>query len=386
MLELSRYRAMHQRLNFFELNPMNVRHHSPIKPRPLLLSLMLTAATVSSLWSAPLQAYESAPLLTAQSTSSESLPRQVMRQLRRDLAQQTGASPRQFQVTRYSRETWPDGCLGLGGIAELCLAALVEGWRVELTDGAQQWSYRTNLDGTVVKQEPAQAVSELPVAVRDAVIAAAVRESGVPPTQLKIVEAQPRTFDGCWGLPPANAPACTAIALFGWQVIVSSDAQTWVYHTSDSGSEVRLNATASYASPQIKLSFMAEGDRLVVPADQVLRVQSSGGFTGMVYETTLYRDGRIVRSPIYVPFTAPPEQIGQLTPQQVEQFERDLQQYNLRHLDGLRYQVPGAADQMTMTLAYAGITVQYDDIATEQLPLSLRQFITQWQTLSRPAS
>ncbi|NEZ60432.1 hypothetical protein DXZ20_33295 [Leptolyngbyaceae cyanobacterium CCMR0081] len=69
------------------------------------------------------------------------------------LSQEFGtASP---QVSRYSRETWSDGCLGLGGPAESCLAALTEGWEVEVLDTAtgQSYIYRTNSDGTQVRRD-----------------------------------------------------------------------------------------------------------------------------------------------------------------------------------------------------------------------------------------
>ena len=56
-------------------------------------------------------------------------------------------------VESYSRQTWSDGCLGLGGPAEACLAALTEGWQVELVDSAtgDRYTYRTNEEGSAVR-------------------------------------------------------------------------------------------------------------------------------------------------------------------------------------------------------------------------------------------
>ena len=56
-------------------------------------------------------------------------------------------------VESYSQQTWSDGCLGLGGPAEACLAALTEGWQVEMVDSAtgDRYTYRTDEDGSAVR-------------------------------------------------------------------------------------------------------------------------------------------------------------------------------------------------------------------------------------------
>ncbi|MGD1948987.1 MAG: YbaY family lipoprotein [Leptolyngbyaceae cyanobacterium] len=80
------------------------------------------------------------------------LPDAIATAVKTDLSQELGDAV--FQVETYSRETWSDGCLGLGGPAELCLAVLTEGWRVELIDTAtdESYVYHTNIDGTQVRR------------------------------------------------------------------------------------------------------------------------------------------------------------------------------------------------------------------------------------------
>ena len=89
-------------------------------------------------------------------SAEETLPAAVSNAVKTSLSQELGDAS--LTVESYSRETWSDGCLGLGGPAELCLAALTEGWRVELLDTAtgQRYVYRTNNDGTQVRQEVGQ--------------------------------------------------------------------------------------------------------------------------------------------------------------------------------------------------------------------------------------
>lgn len=56
--------------------------------------------------------------------------------------------------TRAERQTWPDGCLGLGHGDEACTEALVEGWLVTITMGSADYRIRTNEDATVLRWEP----------------------------------------------------------------------------------------------------------------------------------------------------------------------------------------------------------------------------------------
>lgn len=59
------------------------------------------------------------------------LPDEITQKVTQMLATNIGVSVSEVGIERYSRETWNDGCLGLGGPAESCLAALTEGWQVE---------------------------------------------------------------------------------------------------------------------------------------------------------------------------------------------------------------------------------------------------------------
>ena len=84
----------------------------------------------------------------------ESLPNAVTDAATQAAAQRSGADPASLTIVEFERRTWSDGCLGLGGPAEGCLAALVEGWRVALSDGDRTWVFRTNGNGTQVRLDP----------------------------------------------------------------------------------------------------------------------------------------------------------------------------------------------------------------------------------------
>ncbi|MGF1514858.1 MAG: hypothetical protein ACFB5Z_14345 [Elainellaceae cyanobacterium] len=77
-------------------------------------------------------------------------------------AQQSGADAISLAVVEFEPQTWSDGCLGLGGPAESCLAALTDGWRVVVTDARQigvsddvrTWVFRTSSDASQVRLDP----------------------------------------------------------------------------------------------------------------------------------------------------------------------------------------------------------------------------------------
>ncbi|MDJ0844455.1 hypothetical protein [Crocosphaera sp.] len=58
-----------------------------------------------------------------------------------------------LEVQQTEAKTWSDGCLGLAQPDEFCTQALVEGWRILVTDGQSTWIYRTDQSGRNLRQE-----------------------------------------------------------------------------------------------------------------------------------------------------------------------------------------------------------------------------------------
>lgn len=173
---------------------------------------------------------------------SNEMSDETREQLQAAIAQQMNVPADQLQITRYTRETWPDGCLGLGQPNELCLMALVEGWQVEVMHDETSQFFRTDLTGSVVRPiESDDPNVVVPPSVRDRVLQTAATESGVAVNGLRLIEADTQVWDGCLGVPPTPDAACTQIAIFGWRMVVSDGSQRWVYHTNHDGSEIRLN-------------------------------------------------------------------------------------------------------------------------------------------------
>jgi hypothetical protein len=92
-------------------------------------------------------------LATDKQNSVSNLPPSIVTAIQNDIRQRTGLDPSNYTITRATQRTWSDGCLGLGGPAEGCLAAMTPGWRVVVTsnNGRSTWVYRTNRNGSSVR-------------------------------------------------------------------------------------------------------------------------------------------------------------------------------------------------------------------------------------------
>ncbi len=72
---------------------------------------------------------------------------------RRDLAAKLYVDEKSIVIMEVAETTWSDSCLGLGGPAESCLMALVNGFKVEMLAKGKTYMYRTDKTGTSVRME-----------------------------------------------------------------------------------------------------------------------------------------------------------------------------------------------------------------------------------------
>lgn len=312
------------------------------------------------------------------------LPRAIARRLRRDLAQRLNVSRRDLTIIGSSRETWPDSCLGLAAPNERCATATVEGWRVELSNGRQNWAYRTDLTGQIIKLEPREQAGELLPELSDRLLQTISQEADIPLVTLRIADAQPKVWDGCMGI-FVPGQACTMIAISGYRVVVAGEQQSWVYHISEDGSRIVQNPTASGSRGGLVPTFTPlEEPPSQQTATLVFHMVESGGLIGNVSERFLTSDGVLYRrSGRYNSVeTAEPVIEKRLSPQQIQQFQQILREQRFPNLDGLRYLSDAAlADYPTIKLHGLGSSVEYIDLEEENLPSALRTVIQAWQQL-----
>ncbi|PSN15413.1 hypothetical protein C7271_20895 [filamentous cyanobacterium CCP5] len=85
------------------------------------------------------------------SEDESSLPDGVAEAVLAAAAAEAQVDPDALTILEAEPQTWPDGCLGLGGPAEACIAALTEGWRVVVSSGDRTWIFRTDGSGRQVR-------------------------------------------------------------------------------------------------------------------------------------------------------------------------------------------------------------------------------------------
>ncbi len=308
--------------------------------------------------------------------------RQVIRRVRLDLSERFNVPRQSLKLVRFSRETWSNGCLGLEAPNERCTGALVEGWRIEMTDGQQNWVYRTDLTAQVLRPEPSVNEAQIPPDVSETVLTAIAKQVRVPIATLRIAESKAATWNGCMGIYEPGR-ACTAIAIPGWQIIVAGAKQSWVYHINDDGTRIAQNTTASSSGLVPTFATTDESPYGQPESNIVFRSIEAGGLAGRVTERVLTSDGTLyhqVRQPNQMPIAPVIEK--RLSKSQVQQFQQLLEDQRLPNLNNLRYLSDAAfADYPTRTLQGMGSSVEYIDLEVDRLPTALRSVIQAWNGL-----
>lgn len=110
-------------------------------------SRCITLLGASAVLLAVLSACVASPTTTVPAVASPSPAAGPEARARADLAQKLGAPSDDIRTVSVDRMDWTDGCLGLGGPAELCTQAIVPGYRIILEAQGRQYEYRSDLTG-----------------------------------------------------------------------------------------------------------------------------------------------------------------------------------------------------------------------------------------------
>lgn len=101
----------------------------------------------------PLPAAGSESPVVTPSTEGE-LPSDIAANAVAWLATQSNLSATDLRLVNAERAEWSDGCFGLGGPAESCLAAITPGWRITFEANGEQYEVRTDEAGTNFRVAP----------------------------------------------------------------------------------------------------------------------------------------------------------------------------------------------------------------------------------------
>ena len=82
------------------------------------------------------------------------LPPDVALNIRNQVSEILGVPVESIQLKTIEPMEWPDGCLGLPEPDEACTQAVTPGWLLVFTADGQEYRFRADQTGTVIRQEP----------------------------------------------------------------------------------------------------------------------------------------------------------------------------------------------------------------------------------------
>ena len=112
----------------------------------LLLSGVMLGACSSSQANAP--ATQVNPAL------KDALPPDVAMNVQNFISESMGVAAENIEIKNVEQKDWPDGCLGLPEGDEACVEAITPGWLLTFNINKQEYKYRVDQTGTVIRQEP----------------------------------------------------------------------------------------------------------------------------------------------------------------------------------------------------------------------------------------
>ena len=98
----------------------------------------------------------------------------------------------------------------------------------------------TTLGSQNFASQPASVTRQMPAIVVDRLRQDLSKRTQLPSATLKLIEAEPQTWnDGCLGM-VSPEESCTQALLEGWRVVFANADQRWVYRTDQQGRDIRL--------------------------------------------------------------------------------------------------------------------------------------------------
>jgi hypothetical protein len=111
----------------------------------LLAGLVLGACSSNQANASPTQAN---PAL------EDALPPDVALNVQNFISETMGMAVENIELKNVEQMDWPDGCLGLPEGDEACVEAITPGWLLTFDIDNQEYKYRVDQTGTIIRQEP----------------------------------------------------------------------------------------------------------------------------------------------------------------------------------------------------------------------------------------
>jgi len=82
------------------------------------------------------------------------LPPDVALNVRNQVSLILGVPVESIQLESIEQTDWPNGCLGLPEPEEVCTEVITPGWLLVFNADGQEYRFRVDQTGTVIRQEP----------------------------------------------------------------------------------------------------------------------------------------------------------------------------------------------------------------------------------------
>lgn len=173
-------------------------------------------------------------------TVEQRLPIAVRDEIKRIASQHLQLPPGLILITTVEPQTFSDGCLGLGNLAESCSQQMMPGYRVTVAgQGSEQQIYRISEDGLNLRTEAIAGLpsrtDELPTAIVRTILNTAASDFGQPMAHLSITQVE--AFFACFRSPTAapDEPCLPIKRLDGWVVTVTDFQNSLAYTVNLTG-------------------------------------------------------------------------------------------------------------------------------------------------------
>jgi len=84
----------------------------------------------------------------------EALPPDVALNVQNFISESMGVRVERIEIKNVEKMDWPNGCLGLPEGDEACIEAITPGWLLTFNINDQEYRFRVDETGTVIRQEP----------------------------------------------------------------------------------------------------------------------------------------------------------------------------------------------------------------------------------------
>jgi hypothetical protein len=82
------------------------------------------------------------------------LPPDVALTIQNEVSGLLGVPVENIQIEKIEKTDWPNSCLGLPEADEACTEVITPGWLLTFNVNGQEYRFRVNETGTVIRQEP----------------------------------------------------------------------------------------------------------------------------------------------------------------------------------------------------------------------------------------